>query len=363
MMNAAFRRLLTLHLGVRRGERVLILADRGVSGPTDTTRLAAGIAGAGRGLARISFATFPETGRNGVEPPETAWRPAFGGAAVHELKTLRILTPLLEKRATAGQQAAAVRIIRAHRNEAPHAALFITNWSATHTKFRWLLSKAAGAAVASCPGIRASMFRTAFAIDAMAMARRTRRVANLLDAADAVRIASPDGTSLSFSIRNRKAHPDDALIKRGSFGNLPGGEAFVAPVEGTANGTLAVRAAPAGKLPSVMTFRIAHGRAILVAGGGKTSKVLTGLFRTHPEFSVVAEFGVGTNPGATLRTNILESEKILGTIHIAFGDNATFGGTNRAAFHQDFLVFRPTVDLILRSGRPTRLLEKGRLRA
>lgn len=362
-MRAAFRRLLSLHLNVRRTDRVLILADRRPAGVSPTTALAAGIAGAGRDLARIAFATYPETGRNGVEPPKPAWAAAFGGAAVADLGRAGVLGPLLEKKATTAQQATAARIIRAHRRDAPNAALFITNWSATHTKFRWLLSAAAGAAVASCPGIRASMFRTAFAIDAMAMARRTRRVARLLDAADAVRIASPDGTSLAFSIRGRRAHPDDALIKRGSFGNLPGGEAFVAPVEGTANGMLAVRAAPAGKLPSVMRFRIANGRAVSVTGGGKTSAVLTSQFRNNPEFAVVAEFGVGTNPGATLRTNILESEKILGTIHVAFGDNATFGGTNKAAFHQDFLVFRPTVDLIARTGRRTRLLDRGTLRA
>lgn len=362
-MRAAYRRLLTLHLGVRPRDRVLILADRLPEAASPTTELAAAIAAACRGLARIAFASYPETGRNGVEPPVAAWRAAFGSPATDAMHRAGVLTPLLEKRGTAAQQAVAAGIIRTHRTDAPVAALFITNYSATHTKFRWLLSTAAGAAVASCPGIRASMFRTAFAIDAMAMARRTNRVARLLNGADAVRIASPDGTSLSFSIRNRKAHPDDALIRKASFGNLPGGEAFVAPVEGTANGTLAVRAAPRGKLPSVMTFRIARGRAVSVSGGGKTSRVLTGLFRKNPEFAVVAEFGVGTNPGATLKTNILESEKILGTIHIAFGDNATFGGTNKAAFHQDFLVFRPTVDLIARSGRRTRLLDRGKLRA
>ncbi len=362
-MRAAYRKLLTLHLGVLQADRVLILADRKPDGATETTRLGASIAQAGRGLARIAFASYPETGRNGVEPPEPAWRAAFGGRALGEMRRTGILQPLLEKRATPRQQAVASAIIRRYRTDAPGAALFITNYSATHTKFRWLLSRAAGAAVASCPGIRRSMFRTAFAIDAMAMARRTGRVARLLNAADAVRIASPDGTALSFSIRNRIAHPDDALIRKTSFGNLPGGEAFVAPVEGTANGTLAVRAAPAGKLPSVMTFRIANGRAISVSGGGKTAKVLTAQFRKNPEFSVVAEFGVGTNPGATLNTNILESEKILGTIHIAFGDNATFGGTNRAAFHQDFLVFKPTVDLTTRAGRTVRLLDRGKLRA
>ena len=36
----------------------------------------------------------------------------------------------------------------------------------------------------------------------------------------------------------------------------------------------------------------------------------------------IAELGIGTNDRATRPDNILEAEKILGTIHIALGDNS-----------------------------------------
>jgi leucyl aminopeptidase (aminopeptidase T) len=69
----------------------------------------------------------------------------------------------------------------------------------------------------------------------------------------------------------------------------------------------------------------------------------------------VAEFGIGTNPNAVLSGNILEDEKILGTIHVAFGSNNTFGGRVSAGVHLDAVVMNPTVyidgSLILDKGR------------
>ena len=40
---------------------------------------------------------------------------------------------------------------------------------------------------------------------------------------------------------------------------------------------------------------------------------------------------------------MLEAEKILGTIHIAIGDNSHFGGRVEADLHEDFIIPEPTV--------------------
>ena len=57
---------------------------------------------------------------------------------------------------------------------------------------------------------------------------------------------------------------------------------------------------------------------------------------------------------------ILESEKISGTIHIAFGDNSSFGGKVSTPFHQDFVFFRPTVTLIDKDGNRKILMKDGK---
>jgi leucyl aminopeptidase (aminopeptidase T) len=74
----------------------------------------------------------------------------------------------------------------------------------------------------------------------------------------------------------------------------------------------------------------------------------------------IAELGIGTNDMARRPDNILESEKILGTIHIALGDNSSFGGNVSTPFHQDFVFFRPTVMLIQKGGNRTTLMKDGR---
>jgi len=57
----------------------------------------------------------------------------------------------------------------------------------------------------------------------------------------------------------------------------------------------------------------------------------------------VAEFGIGTNDKAILSGNILEDEKVQGTIHIAFGDNKSMGGSVQVPSHLDGLIKQPTV--------------------
>jgi leucyl aminopeptidase (aminopeptidase T) len=53
---------------------------------------------------------------------------------------------------------------------------------------------------------------------------------------------------------------------------------------------------------------------------------------------------------------VLEDEKVLGTVHIAFGNNVGFGGANDVAFHVDGVVTAPTLEVdgevLIRAGRP-----------
>ena len=51
---------------------------------------------------------------------------------------------------------------------------------------------------------------------------------------------------------------------------------------------------------------------------------------------------------------ILEDEKLYGTVHIAFGTNASFGGVTKADCHLDGIILNPTLYLddecIIREG-------------
>jgi len=88
---------------------------------------------------------------------------------------------------------------------------------------------------------------------------------------------------------------------------------------------------------------IKKGMAVDVSGEEEYVEVLRGELKKIPLAGNVAELGIGTNDKATRPDNILETEKILGTVHIALGDNAGFGGTVAVPFHQDFIFYGPTL--------------------
>ena len=181
--------------------------------------------------------------------------------------------------------------------------------------------------------------------------------------AEAVEISTPNGSKISFSIKGRKALADTGILTAaGSFGNLPAGEVFLAPVEGTSKGRLVLEWAPTRELSSPVTLTIRRGRVEEISGDEDFAEELRTRVAEREENRNIAEFGIGTNHRAKRPDNILESEKILGTIHIALGDNSTFGGTVKTPFHQDFVFFKPTVRLVLKDGRRTLLMEKGKLK-
>ena len=68
----------------------------------------------------------------------------------------------------------------------------------------------------------------------------------------------------------------------------------------------------------------------------------------------LAELGIGTNPGARPSVNTLESEKILGTVHLAIGDSSHIGGQVEADIHLDFVLPSPDLeldgDLVIKGG-------------
>jgi leucyl aminopeptidase (aminopeptidase T) len=66
---------------------------------------------------------------------------------------------------------------------------------------------------------------------------------------------------------------------------------------------------------------------------------------------------VGTNDRAQLTGNVLEDEKILGTVHVAFGASAGIGGNVSVPIHLDVVILEPTLEVegerILDGGRYT----------
>lgn len=232
-------------------------------------------------------------------------------------------------------------------------AICVTRYSLTHTAAR-KQAAAAGTRVATMPGITEDMFtHGAITAEYGKVKELTEHVTGLLTKASTVRIEK-EGYSLSFSIEEREGVPSTGLyLNPGESGNLPSGEAYIAPMEGTAQGQIVIDGSIAGigALDSPLLLNISEGR--LVAAEGDTGAELL-LMLGDGDGRILGEFGIGTNDKARITGIVLEDEKVYGTIHVAFGSNNTFGGTVAAGVHIDAVVQKPDVYLddilIMRAG-------------
>ena len=211
-----------------------------------------------------------------------------------------------------------------------------TTRSLSHTSARKRASEA-GARGATMPGVTEDMLARVMAVDFDAMGSRSKAVAAALEAGTRARVTCPRGTDLRVAIDGRPGISDDGeLTERGAFGNLPCGEGFITPVYG--EGTIvAASLAPLGLSIDPARLTVAEGR--LVAADGGLGPQFIELLLSHGALGTnLAELGVGTNDRARLTGNVLEDEKILGTVHVAFGASAGIGGTVSVPIHLDVVV-------------------------
>jgi leucyl aminopeptidase (aminopeptidase T) len=220
-----------------------------------------------------------------------------------------------------------------------------TSKSLTHTDARRAAS-AAGARIATLPGVTEEIMIRCMNADYPSIAARTFDLCRRLEQTRAVRVQAPGGTDITMPIEGRRAFASSGLFRKpGESGNLPTGEAYLAPLEGRSNGVVVVDGSMAGigLVSTPIRIVVRDGYAEEISGGVEARK-LEALLEPHGrDARTVAEFGIGTNDRARLSGVILEDEKVMGTIHIAFGDNKSMGGSVRVASHLDGLVKTPTV--------------------
>mgnify|MGYP005812659159 CR=1 FL=1 len=230
--------------------------------------------------------------------------------------------------------------------ERADVVLAATIQSLSHTAARKVASEA-GVRIGSLPGVTEEMLARLMNGDLEETRRLSWAVAELMNEASEARITCAHGSDLRLGLEGRMAIADGGeLGTRGAFGNLPCGEGFIAPVEGTGEGTLVIDGSIAGvgllDTPVSLTVEGGH----LTAATGSDGEALMGLLTAHGRDGTnVAELGIGTNEEAILTGNILEDEKILGTAHVAFGASAAIGGTVQVPVHLDCVILEPTVEI------------------
>jgi leucyl aminopeptidase (aminopeptidase T) len=286
-------------LAVRAGEDVVVVCNPATEGIAERLRAEARAAGAEGVLALMD-----EREAHGTEPPDTI--------AAAMLRADVILAPTVQ--------------------------------SLSHTAARKSATDA-GARAGTLPGVTEDMLARVMSADMEELRRRGAAVAEILTAGSEARITCANGSDLTLSIEGRTGISDAGeLTAAGAFGNLPCGEGFISPHHDAGGGRLFVDGVIASiGIPEEPVELTIEDGALVAATGPMGEELMRQLTAAGPDGTRVAEMGVGTNEKATLTGELLEDEKILGTVHVAFGASAGIGGEIQVPVHLDCVVMKPTV--------------------
>lgn len=180
-----------------------------------------------------------------------------------------------------------------------------------------------------------------------------------------VRIVGPSGDELQCSIAGRRINMDDGVISDEDLetgdrtANLPFGEVYLAPVEESVNGVATYPAVfHEGQRIKNLSLVFAAGKLVDSHADENHELFLRAMEPHSGDKNCIGELGIGTN--AAVRAPIGEAlldEKIYGSIHLALGENRSYGGVNASSLHWDMVMLEPSLHVdglaLLEGGRFT----------
>jgi leucyl aminopeptidase (aminopeptidase T) len=221
-------------------------------------------------------------------------------------------------------------------------------------------------------------------IDYAELGRRCAAINKILSRAVSVHVTAPGGTDISVGLKGRTAKADDGDFSRpGAGGNLPAGESFISPENGTSRGLIVfdgsislhnrdiiindpihcdvsdgfVTGVSGGKDAEALleTIRLAEQDALEFE---KTGRIPKGRGRVYAKNARnIGELGIGLNPKARITGGMLEDEKAFHTCHFAIGHN--YDSDAPALIHLDGLVREPTIVALMEDGTSVMIEEAG----
>jgi hypothetical protein len=234
------------------------------------------------------------------------------------------------------------------------------------TKFRRELVRQAvrnNTRVGHMPGVSLEILEAAHRVNFDDVEKRCGELALALALGHKARLQTsamlPDGKTRACVLEmdigglERSSVVSSGRIPLGRWGNIPGGETFIAPLESGANGEFCLNGAFSGRVlkdSEAIILSFCDSRLDAIEGPHSVTSAFENLFRLARDsgdsnWNVLAELGIGVNEGVRLTGISLYDEKCLGTIHIALGDNSTFGGRNESDVHEDLVSIDPTLEV------------------
>jgi leucyl aminopeptidase (aminopeptidase T) len=236
----------------------------------------------------------------------------------------------------------------------------------TETPFRLRLLKqelGTNSRIGHAPGITVSMMTQGpMTVDYAQVARTADHLMAKFENASTVHLTAPAGTDITLGIAHRP-FDTDVRIKPGTYGNLPAGEIWCAPIEHKADGLIVCDGSigDLGQVSSPLKITVKGGKIVaLQSTDNQLVDKIRQLTSLDDMASVIGELGIGLNPRARLTGNLLEDEKAGQTAHIAFGHNTDMPhGQNHSKTHRDFLFYNPTLQVQYLDGSKKTIIKDG----
>ena len=237
------------------------------------------------------------------------------------------------------------------------------------------------------PGVTKQIFMDTVPIDYERLVRESLALKMIFDDAVAVTVTSGKGTDVRIGIRNRKGILDNGDYRKGGEGgNLPAGETFISPENGSVDGVVVYDGSISLNEGEVIIrepirVEIKNGFVSNIDGGDEAEKLKETLLLSEQNARMfekegkisqgmgevyaknarnIGELGIGLNPKAKIIGNMLVDEKAYGTCHIAIGSN--YDNDAPCLTHLDGLVLEPTVTVRYGDGTTRVIMDQGSLR-
>jgi aminopeptidase len=205
---------------------------------------------------------------------------------------------------------------------------------------RWVVLRWPSPTMAQSAGMSTRAFEdfyfNACLIEYAELESKLKPLQELMERTDEVRITSPNGTDLKFSIKGIAAIPCCGLR------NIPDGEIFTAPVRDSVQGVIQYNTPTVyqGKRFEGVHLEFKDGKIIAATCSNGADEDLNAIFDADEGARFVGEFALGVNNAVTTpMLDILFDEKIGGSLHFTPGqayEEADNG--NRSQIHWDMVL-------------------------
>jgi leucyl aminopeptidase (aminopeptidase T) len=234
--------------------------------------------------------------------------------------------------------------------------ILATKSSLTHTKARINASRTGRTRIISMPGINENMFSIGgMTADYNALQKEISGLTSIFRRKRDVRVTSPGGTDIRFSIGAKWRTDDNGICNRpGQVMNLPSGRVFVFPKEDTMNGTIVIDGSWEGNLIQEPIIMEVENGIVKNISESEISEKINSIFAEVSKplnkskaalVKTVAEFGFGMNSRAKVVGNLLEDQVVRGAAHFVLGDNSAYGGKNNIGLQMRGVILKPTIEL------------------